>query len=57
MVLYLAELIIVIVYCKVCATATYISCSGYKMRLIFEESKYCRVTPLLKSLHWLPVKY
>ena len=25
--------------------------------LIFEESKYCHVTPLLKSLHWLPVKY
>ena len=26
-------------------------------RLIFEESKYRHVTPLLKSLHWLPVKY
>ena len=26
-------------------------------RLIFEESKYCHVTRLLKSLHWLPVKY
>ena len=26
-------------------------------RLIFEESKSCHVTPLLKSLHWLPVKY
>ena len=26
-------------------------------RLIFEESKYCHVTPLLKSLHWLLVKY
>ena len=26
-------------------------------RLIFEESKYYHVTPLLKSLHWLPVKY
>ena len=26
-------------------------------RLIFEESKYFHVTPLLKSLHWLPVKY
>ena len=26
-------------------------------RLIFEESKYCQVTPLPKSLHWLPVKY
>ena len=26
-------------------------------RLLFEESKYCHVTPLLKSLHWLPVKY
>ena len=42
-----------------CLIATYISCSGYKMRprLIFEEGKYCHVTPLLKSLHWLPVKY
>ena len=60
MLLYLAELIIVTVYCTVCLIATYISCSGYKMRprLIFEESKlYCHVTPLLKSLHWLPVKY
>ena len=26
-------------------------------RLIFEESKYCHVTLLLKSLHWLPVKH
>ena len=44
----------------VCLTATYISCSGYKMRaarLFFEERKYCHVKPLLTSLHWLPVKY
>ena len=27
------------------------------VRLICEKSKYCHVTPLLKSLHWLPVKY
>ena len=26
-------------------------------RLVFEESKYCNVTPLMKSLHWLLVKY
>jgi hypothetical protein len=25
--------------------------------LIFQESKYCRITSLLKNLHWLPVKY
>ena len=25
--------------------------------LIFEESKYCHVTPRLKSLHWFPVRY
>ena len=25
-------------------------------RLIFHESKHCHVTPLLYSLHWLPVK-
>ena len=26
-------------------------------RLIFQESKYCHVRPLLYSLHWLPVKF
>ena len=26
-------------------------------RLIFQESRICHITPLLKSLHWLPVKY
>ena len=26
-------------------------------RLIFNESKFCRITPLLHSLHWLPIKY
>ena len=26
-------------------------------RLIFLESKYCRVRPLLYNLHWLPVKF
>ena len=26
-------------------------------RLIFQESRFCHITPLLKSLHWLPVKY
>ena len=26
-------------------------------RLIFQESRYCRITLLLKSLHWLPVRY
>lgn len=26
-------------------------------RLVFQESKYCRISPLLRSLHWLPVKY
>ena len=25
-------------------------------RLIFGKSKFCHITPLLKSLHWLPVK-
>ena len=25
--------------------------------LIFQESRFCHITPLLKSLHWLPVKY
>ena len=26
-------------------------------RLVFEESKFCHITPLLRSLHCLPVKY
>ena len=26
-------------------------------RLIFRESRFCHITPLPKSLHWLPVKY
>ena len=26
-------------------------------RLIFQESKYCHVRPLLFNLHWLPVKF
>ena len=27
------------------------------VRLIFQESKYCHVRPLLYNLHWLPVKF
>ena len=30
---------------------------GTAARLIFQESRFCHITPLLKSLHWLPVKY
>ena len=26
-------------------------------RLVFEESKFCHITPLLRALHWLPVAY
>ena len=26
-------------------------------RPIFQESRFCHITPLLKSLHWLPMKY
>ena len=26
-------------------------------RLIFEETKFCHITPLLSTLHWLPIKY
>ena len=25
--------------------------------LVFEESKFCHITPLLRALHWLPVAY
>ncbi len=27
-----------------------------KLNYIIEESKFCHITPLLRSLHWLPVK-
>ena len=26
-------------------------------RIVFNKTKYCHVTPLLKRLHWLPVKH
>ena len=26
-------------------------------RLVWQESKYCHITPLLRSLHWLPVRH
>ena len=26
-------------------------------RLVVQESRFCHITPLLNSLHWLPVKY
>ena len=26
-------------------------------RLVYCESKYCHISPLLRCLHWLPVKY
>ena len=26
-------------------------------RPIYQESRFCHITPLLKSLHWLPMKY
>ena len=26
-------------------------------RLVFDESKFCHITPFLRVLHWLPVKY
>ena len=48
-------------YCNnvACCTALLLAtCINYKVfRLIFQEKKYCHITPLLKSLHWLPVKY
>ena len=27
------------------------------VRLVFHESKFCHITPLLRALHWLPVAY
>ena len=26
-------------------------------RLVYRESKFCHITPLLKKLHWLPITY
>ena len=26
-------------------------------RLVFDESKFCHITPFLRVLHWLPIKY
>ena len=26
-------------------------------QLVYQESKFCHITPLFKSLHWLPVRY
>ena len=26
-------------------------------RLIFEQPKFCHITPVLSQLHWLPIKY
>ena len=26
-------------------------------RFIFEQTKFCRITPVLSQLHWLPIKY
>ena len=26
-------------------------------RLVYRESKFCHITPLLKKLHWLPIMY
>ena len=26
-------------------------------RLVFDESKFCHITPFLRVLHWLPAKY
>ena len=31
--------------------------SNAAARLVVQESRFCHITPLLKSLHWLPVKY
>jgi len=49
---------------SIIATAFYmvypsINSTSYNMcaRLICNESKNCRITPLLADLHWLPVKF
>ena len=33
------------------------TCSAAFYYLILKESKFCHITPLLMTLHWLPVKY
>ena len=29
---------------------------NYAARILLHENKYCHITPLLKQLHWLPIK-
>ena len=41
----------------ICAIFTNYRVQNAAARLIFQESRFCHITPLLKSLHWLPVKY
>jgi len=30
---------------------------NWAARLVYRESKFCHITPLLKKLHWLPILY
>ena len=39
------------------AALTTVRVQNAAARLVFEESKFCHITLLLRALHWLPVAY
>ena len=39
------------------AALTTVRVQNAAARLVFEESKFCHITPLLRALHWFPVAY
>ena len=56
---FLAALTIVIACYTAYGRIRFKNCKESKSaaRLVFEESKFCHITPLLRALHWLPVAY
>ena len=57
--LFLVVLAITIAYYMGYRHVSYRNCrvQNSAAHLVFEESKFCHITPPLRSLHWLPVKH
>ena len=57
--LFLVVLAIAIAYYMGYQHVSYRNCrvQNSAARLVFEESKFCHITPPRRSLHWLPVKH
>ena len=51
-------LIIVTVFCMGCQTTSLTNCSvlNASARLVCNAPRFCHISPLLRALHWLPVK-